>query len=349
MKQTECWEKTCPYTTLYRQSRDKKHSRSHTCDREVTLHTSAADIRRSFVIHMRHKYEHIPIDQASIDRLVDFGMKQIQTAAHAPLEEPIDMGELLRAIKKWKPNKAPMQDGLSLDLFQKTIDLTKRDLLTIMNNMYIDGQITKPKTWHSLMYTKNNSPNQDRRIPTFDSIEHRLQTASTDNHKPTTPMDAIRTTAESILWNKRGRSIRSYCQGARRRSLCKRHKNTHVRANDLLQGSLRQSITFLTFCKLNEIRLQWTVSTAHPEDVWERDFYYTNKWTPIWLDTDKKLRPPRLYHEYAPIRPMTESSAMNSRKQADRYRIKQRYPKTAVVAYADDVTIFVTKKTTFKQ
>ena len=53
------------------------------------------------------------------------------------------MDELLRAIKKGKPNKAPGQDGISLDFFQKTIDLTKRDLLTIMNNMYIDGQITE--------------------------------------------------------------------------------------------------------------------------------------------------------------------------------------------------------------
>ena len=51
--------------------RQKARSITHICDREGTLHTSAADIRRSFVIHMRHKYDHIPIDQASIDKLVD--------------------------------------------------------------------------------------------------------------------------------------------------------------------------------------------------------------------------------------------------------------------------------------
>ena len=72
------------------------------------------------------------------------------------------MDELLRAIKKGKPNKAPGQDRISLDFFQKTIDLTKRDLLTIMNNMYIDGQITEnqkrgilvciPKTTHPTKY-----------------------------------------------------------------------------------------------------------------------------------------------------------------------------------------------------
>jgi len=58
---------------------------------------------------MRHKYDHIPTDQASIDSLVDSGMKQIPSAAHESLEEPIDMDELLHAIRKGKSNKAPWE------------------------------------------------------------------------------------------------------------------------------------------------------------------------------------------------------------------------------------------------
>ena len=58
---------------------------------------------------MRQKYDHIPIDQACIDRMVDCGMKKIPSAAHAPLEEPIDMDELLHAIRKGKSNKAPWE------------------------------------------------------------------------------------------------------------------------------------------------------------------------------------------------------------------------------------------------
>jgi len=49
--------------------------------------------------------------------MVDCGMKKIPSAAHAPLEEPIDMDKLLRAIRKGEPNKATGQDGISLDFF----------------------------------------------------------------------------------------------------------------------------------------------------------------------------------------------------------------------------------------
>jgi len=122
--------------------RKKARSIAHIYDKEGSLHTILADIRRRFAAHMRQKYDHIPIDQACIGRMVECGMKKIPSEAHAPLEEPIDMDELLREIKKGKPNKVPGQDGISLDFFKKTIDLTQRDLLTIMNNMYIEGEIT---------------------------------------------------------------------------------------------------------------------------------------------------------------------------------------------------------------
>jgi hypothetical protein len=51
--------------------RQKARTISHIYNQEGTLHTTAVDIRRSFATYMRHKYDHIPIDQASIDRMVD--------------------------------------------------------------------------------------------------------------------------------------------------------------------------------------------------------------------------------------------------------------------------------------
>jgi hypothetical protein len=122
--------------------RQKARSVTHIYDQEGNRGTSSADIRRIFMNHMRHKYDHIPIDQANIDRMVDCGMK-IPAVAHAILEEPIDIEELLHTIRKGKPNKATGHDGISLDFFKKTLDLTKRNLLTIMNNMYKDREMTE--------------------------------------------------------------------------------------------------------------------------------------------------------------------------------------------------------------
>jgi len=157
--------------------RQKARSITHIYEQEGKLHTSASDIRRSFTTHMRHKYAPIPIDQASIDRMVDCSIKKIPTAAHASLEEPIEMEELRRAIRKGTPNKAPGQDGISLDFFKKTIYIIQRDLLTIMNNMYIGGEITDNQK-HGILVCirKTTHPNrtEDYRPLTLLNTDYKL-------------------------------------------------------------------------------------------------------------------------------------------------------------------------------
>jgi hypothetical protein len=73
--------------------------------------------------------------------MVDCGLK-ISSAAKTILEEPITMDVLLYAIQKGKTKKAPRHDGICLEFFKRTWELTKQDMLTMMNNMYKDGIIT---------------------------------------------------------------------------------------------------------------------------------------------------------------------------------------------------------------
>ena len=44
--------------------------------------------------------------------------------------------------KKGKANKAPDRDGLCQELFRKTWQTSKRDVLTAINHMYIDVLVT---------------------------------------------------------------------------------------------------------------------------------------------------------------------------------------------------------------
>ena len=52
------------------------------------------------------------------------------------LDEPITREEIYHSIKTWKPLKAPGYDGMCLDFLKKTRELTKEDLLQIINEMY---------------------------------------------------------------------------------------------------------------------------------------------------------------------------------------------------------------------
>lgn len=85
---------------------------------------------------MRQKYDHIPVTDESIKRMVDCGLKTIPIAAHTILEQPITMEKLLHAVQKGKTNKVPRRDGICLEFFKKTWESSTQDMLAVMNNMY---------------------------------------------------------------------------------------------------------------------------------------------------------------------------------------------------------------------
>jgi len=66
------------------------------------------------------------------------GLKKIHTTP----AESINMEELFQSVKQGKPNKDRVQDEICLDVMKKTWEVTKYDLLEVMNNMYRDGIIS---------------------------------------------------------------------------------------------------------------------------------------------------------------------------------------------------------------
>ena len=66
------------------------------------------------------------------------GLKSVPSGANTALEESITMEELFQAVKEGKPNKVPGQCGICIEVIKKTWEVTKYDLLEVMNNMYRD-------------------------------------------------------------------------------------------------------------------------------------------------------------------------------------------------------------------
>jgi len=57
--------------------------------------------------------------------MTNCGLKTIPSAANTALEESIIMEELFQAVKQGKPNKAPGQDGICIEVIKRTWEGTK--------------------------------------------------------------------------------------------------------------------------------------------------------------------------------------------------------------------------------
>jgi hypothetical protein len=100
------------------------------------------NILRTFTESLRTKYN-IPVDDESIRVILTNINKTLPREADLALDAPITINELQHAAKKGKPNKAPGSHGMSQDFFKFTWDLIKQEMLTTVNQMYVEGKINR--------------------------------------------------------------------------------------------------------------------------------------------------------------------------------------------------------------
>jgi hypothetical protein len=110
-------------------------------DDNGVVHTSSVGIVRTFVGHMKKKFSLIPIQQESYERLAQTIITPVPHEANMALDAPITTDELLRAVKKGKNNKAPGADGVCQDFFKVAWDFIHPDLLEVVQQMYTEGKV----------------------------------------------------------------------------------------------------------------------------------------------------------------------------------------------------------------
>jgi len=130
-------------------------------DTDGSLKTPPADILRVFTDYMRRKYDHIQVNEERMRHMMNCGLNLIPSAANTTLEESITMEELFQAVKQGKANKAPGQDGICLEFIKKAWDVTKCDLLEVMNNIYRDAIISDQQN-HGILVCLPKKPDPTR-------------------------------------------------------------------------------------------------------------------------------------------------------------------------------------------
>jgi len=96
----------------------------------------------TFKEYMQTKFVTIPMDGDSLRGLMGSVIKKLPQDAANALDTPITLDELRCAVRKGKFNKVPSADGIIHDLFKTMWETIKDDLLEIINHMYIDGKIS---------------------------------------------------------------------------------------------------------------------------------------------------------------------------------------------------------------
>ena len=135
-------EEPSPHHLLKIRKRQAHRTVHQVYDTDGSLKTPPADILRVFTDYMRRKYDHIQVNEERMRHMMNCGLNLIPSAANTTLEESITMEELFQAVKQGKANKAPGQDGICLEFIKKAWDVTKCDLLEVMNNIYRDAIIS---------------------------------------------------------------------------------------------------------------------------------------------------------------------------------------------------------------
>jgi hypothetical protein len=108
--------------------------------------TTRAGILKTFKNYMYEKFGNISTDNDSLRWLLCYRLNTLPQDAAETIDAPITMDELKRAVQKGKPNKAPGWDSISRDFFKTIWDTIKYEVLEVVNEMYIDGQISIKNT-----------------------------------------------------------------------------------------------------------------------------------------------------------------------------------------------------------
>jgi len=97
---------------------------------------------KNFKNYMNEKFGSIPMDNDSLRWLLDNERNTNPQDEAKATDVPITVDELKRAVQKGKPNKAPGGDGVSQDFFKTNWSTIKYELLEVVNQTYIYGQIS---------------------------------------------------------------------------------------------------------------------------------------------------------------------------------------------------------------
>jgi len=134
---------------------------------------------RQFTNFLETKYSLLPTDTRSFQTMVSREMPKIPEDANTVLDNPITLEEVREAVKKGKRHKSPGPDGICHEFFIKKWDIVKDDLTDIIKDMYMEGSLSdSQKHGHIVCLPKQATPMspENHRPLTILNTDYKLHT-----------------------------------------------------------------------------------------------------------------------------------------------------------------------------
>jgi len=110
-------------------------------DENENLQTTTRGILNMFVGHMKRKYGPIHVDGDCVDQMVNAGHTKVAEAWGDVIDMPITAEELQTVVHRETGKKALGHDGIGMELFKNNWSIIKDDMLIMFNQMYSTGNI----------------------------------------------------------------------------------------------------------------------------------------------------------------------------------------------------------------
>ena len=119
-------------------------------DEHENTQTTMNGIMRAFMTFLIRKYEPIAVEDESIERMAEIGRRNLPTAWREQLEQPIIPEEVHIAMRKGGKKKAPGSDRLVLEFYKANWATIKDDMGELMNQMFIERKVS-PQQKHGVI------------------------------------------------------------------------------------------------------------------------------------------------------------------------------------------------------
>jgi hypothetical protein len=115
---------------------------SQVTDEQGAHQTDQAEILRIFTDHLVKKYERRNVNVKCMHHLLDGGLNTVPLEVNLALDEPLEIEEVCAAVRKGKEKQSPGSDGICNEFFKNTWDVTKQEMVEIINHMYMEREVT---------------------------------------------------------------------------------------------------------------------------------------------------------------------------------------------------------------
>ena len=130
------------YNVLQMKRRRNERTTTGLLDEDGRWQTTPRGMAQILITRFRERYDKIEVDNVSIKRMTAHIKRAQTTRSSDEMGGPFEDDEIWRAIRAGGKGRAPGNDGLTREFYARTWTIIREDLRDVLNEMFWEGNIT---------------------------------------------------------------------------------------------------------------------------------------------------------------------------------------------------------------